>query len=189
MSPPDGKKLLTRDQLSEERLFFSEINPRRRRVNQIAFQIKALQMESSLGIKSPASDLSALAKWLTFEATPTDLRDLADAIEHFSDELRVDARRANIVQSWFAAVALKESEPTLAEVKECFLSYFHTQMLPTDYSIRKTLKLLGLTLRKAKRGRPPRAGSKKRRPRWARYVKPYAVFKTAKIGNSRRVEQ
>jgi hypothetical protein len=155
MSPPDNKKLLTRDELLEERLFFSEINPRRRGARQIAFQIKALQVERSLGIKSRASDFSVLAKWLAFEATPRDLRDVADAIERFSDESRIDARRANIVQSWFAAAYLTRSEPTLAEVKECFLSYFHPQMLPSDFSMRKTLRLLGLSLRKDKRGRPP----------------------------------
>jgi len=177
MSPPDNKKLLTRDELLEERLFFSEINPRRRGARQIAFQIKALQAERSLGIKSRASDFSVLAKWLAFEATPRDLRDVADAIEHFSDESRIDARRANIVQSWFAATYLKRSEPTLAEVKECFLNYFHPRMLPTDYSMRKTLKLIGLTLRKAKLGRPPRAGSQKRRRQSKYSTKTFAILK------------
>jgi hypothetical protein len=176
MSPPDNKKLLTRDELWEERLFFSEINPRRRGARQIAFQIKALQAERSLGIKSRASDFSVLAKWLAFEATPRDLRDVADAIERFSDESRIDGRRANIVQSWFAATYLKKSEPTLAEVKECFLKYFHPRMLPTNYSMRKTLKLVGLRLRKDKLGRPPRAGSQKRRRR-SKYIKQFPIWK------------
>jgi hypothetical protein len=153
MKRKKNKRLLTADELLEERLRFSEIDPHRRTATRIADEISCFRLLTDMGEEIEADQLSSLGKWL-LAATPKGLRALADVIECPPTDSLIDARRANIVQSYFAAVYLKEREPTLAELKKCFLSYFNQQMLPRDYSIRKTLNLLGLPLGKAKRGRP-----------------------------------
>jgi len=86
----------------------------------------------------------------------------------------------NIVTSYFAAVdhlhdihfgkneGLIEPDeedptiPTLAEVKDQFISGFGEQLLPADGTIRKTLKRLRHPLREGKRGRPKKLVPEKR---------------------------
>jgi hypothetical protein len=121
---------------------------------QTALDIRGLRCLASLGTKIEDAEFSRLGKWLAFTATPRELHVLADVIEGDLFGSRIDARRANIAQSWFAAVYRNKKEPTLAQVKEHFLGYFNQQMLPGDHSIRKTLKLIGLPLAKGKVGRP-----------------------------------
>jgi hypothetical protein len=51
--------------------------------------------------------------------------------------------------------------PTLAEVKEQFVRQFGEQLLPADWTIRKTLNGLKIRLRNSKRGRPQKIAPKK----------------------------
>lgn len=52
--------------------------------------------------------------------------------------------------------------PTLAALKEQFIQLFGEQLLPADWTIRKTLKRLQHSLREGKRGRPGKLAPKKR---------------------------
>jgi hypothetical protein len=53
--------------------------------------------------------------------------------------------------------------PTLAQVKQQFVRQFGEQLLPADWTIRKTLNRLGYPLREGQRGRPKKIAPKKLR--------------------------
>ena len=95
-----------------------------------------------------------------------ELRQVADALDALDTEERWDPRMANIV---YAYAGCENYPPTLREVREKLVAKLDERNWPSEFSVRKTLKLLDLPLRKDKRGRPP--GSR------------------SKIGNRRRVEQ
>ncbi len=94
-------------------------------------------------------------------ASPRRMRLVADAIE--GEEFQPTPTCENIVAAWlkarheaartptgYEAFAL----PTLREVHACFVSLFGEGKCPADWTIRKTLKRLGLGLRQDTIGRP-----------------------------------
>jgi hypothetical protein len=94
-----------------------------------------------------------------------ELRLVADALEEEESE---DPRQSNIIGAYLVFLR-KRLIPTLAELREEFEERFGKESWTGDFSVRKTLKLLGLPLAPARRGRP-------RDPR-------------SKIGNLRRIQQ
>jgi hypothetical protein len=110
-----------------------------------------------------------------------ELRLVADALDK---EQAQDPRQANIIVAYLACVRLMNGPPpTLADLQTKFVEMFGEQCWPQpEFSVRKTLKVLGLPLAKAKRGRPPRAGSKKRRRRSTYSTKRFVILKLATQG-------
>jgi len=94
------------------------------------------------------------------------LRQVADALDALDTEQGWDPRQSNIIHAYSDC---DNYPPTLREVREKLVAKLDERNWPSEFSVRKTLKLLDLPLRKDKRGRPP--GSR------------------SKIGNRRRVEQ
>jgi hypothetical protein len=108
------------------------------------------------------------------------LRKIADALDAAPAD---DPRQANILKAYAdciegrypPTVAEKTDRfvkcylPTLAQLRDAFVKRFGKECWPRDFAVRKTLKVLGLELSKAKLGRPRGSGSK--------------------IGNPRRLEQ
>jgi hypothetical protein len=108
--------------------------------------------------------------------TSKKLREVADALDAAPAD---DPRQANILKAYAdciegryrPTVAEKTDRfvkcylPTLAQLREAFVERFGEKSWPRDFSVRKTLRLLGLELTKAKRGRPVGSGSKIGNPR------------------------
>jgi hypothetical protein len=110
------------------------------------------------------------------------LRKISDALDALEGKGKFGPKDSslNIVTSYYAAVdhlhdihfgkdeGLIESGeedptiPTLAEVKEQFIQLFGERLLPADWTIRKTLKRMGIPLRAGQRGRPKKLARKKR---------------------------
>jgi hypothetical protein len=107
------------------------------------------------------------------------LRLVADALDAIDADVGGSPSQDHIITAYEQAYEKSgKRAPTFPEVRKTFVTMFgEVCWRGSDYSVRKTLKSLELPLTGAKRGRPPDAGPKKRRPRWARYVKPYAVLK------------
>jgi hypothetical protein len=121
--------------------------------------------DQDLPLKSWAAK-SLLALAIT---SNTKLRQVADALDFLDapySELTPDARQLNILRAY---ADCDNNPPTLGELRQKFFAIFGQRCWPTDFSVRKTLKRLGLPLAKAKRGRP--RGSR------------------SQIGNPRRLEQ
>jgi hypothetical protein len=95
------------------------------------------------------------------------LRQVADALDAVEAEKRQDPRQFNILNAYSTC---DNYPPTFAELRKTFVAKFGSRSWTRDYSVRKTLKWLGLPLAKGKRPGRPR-GSR------------------SKIGNPRRVEQ
>jgi hypothetical protein len=93
------------------------------------------------------------------------LRRVADALDFldapFSEQSR-DDRQLNIFRAY---ADCDNNPPTLREVREKFVARFGEQCWPVDFSVRKTLKWVGLPLAKAKRGRPRGSRSQIGNPR------------------------
>jgi hypothetical protein len=99
-------------------------------------------------------------------SSTTKLRQVADALDAVEAEKRQDPRQFNILNAYSIC---DNYPPTLAELRETFVAKLGWRSWPRDYSVRKTLKWLGLPLAKAKRGRPRGSRSKNwRRPRGSR---------------------
>lgn len=96
---------------------------------------------------SVAKKLLALAISSTAE-----LRQVADALDALDTEERWDPRMANIV---YAYAGCENYPPTFPELRKAFMAKFGKKCWPTNFSVRKTLKLLRLPLANAPRGRPP----------------------------------
>jgi hypothetical protein len=107
---------------------------------------------------SVARELLAVAISSTAE-----LRQVADALDALDTEEGWDPRMANITCAY---AKCENYPPTFPEFRQKFMAMFGEQCWPRpEYSVRKTLKSLGLPLTRARRGRPPRAGSQKKRRR------------------------
>jgi hypothetical protein len=91
-----------------------------------------------------------------------ELRLIADVLD---EEERQDPRQANIIGAYLACFVANSCHPTLEELRREFEAGFGKRCWPAPYSVRKTLKLLDLPLRKDKRGRPPGSGSQIGNPR------------------------
>jgi hypothetical protein len=103
---------------------------------------------------SPMRKLSAwVAKDLLAAAISSTkkLRQVADALDALDTEERWDPRMANIV---YAYAGCENYPPTFPELRKAFVAKVGKQCWSTEFSVRKTLKLLRLPLAKAKRGRP-----------------------------------
>ena len=94
----------------------------------------------------------------------TKLRQVADALDAHDAEKRQDPRQANIIKAYTDCVE-KSYPPTLPELREKFVARFGQQCWPADFSVRKTLRWLGLPWAKAKRGRPRGSRSQIGNPR------------------------
>jgi hypothetical protein len=95
----------------------------------------------------------------------TKLRQVADALDFLDalfSEQTPDDRQVNILRAY---ADCDNNPPTLPEVREKFVARFGEQCWPVDFSVRKTLKWLGLPLAKAKRGRPRGSRSQIGNPR------------------------
>jgi hypothetical protein len=84
-------------------------------------------------------------------SSTTKLRQVADAVDSLYAEQRRDARQANIIHAYGAC---GNYPPSFPELRKTFVAKFGKRCWPTDFSVRNTLKWLGLPLAKAKRGRP-----------------------------------
>jgi hypothetical protein len=126
---------------------------------------------------------SLFTAWILLMAavsTSKKLRKVADALDA---EPAIDPRQVNIFKAYADCIEgrypptvaekgdcfVKCYLPTLAQLRDAFVKRFGEECWPGDFSVRKTLNLLGLELTKAKRGRP--RGSR------------------SKIGNPTRLEQ
>jgi hypothetical protein len=118
---------------------------------------------------------SLLATALTSNAKLRQVADVLDFLDTPWSELTPDARQLNILRAY---AHCDNDPPTLGEVRQKFLASVGRRCWPTDFSVRKTLKSLGLPLAKAKRGRP-RAKSRKRRRRSTYSTKRYVIGKLA----------
>jgi hypothetical protein len=112
------------------------------------------------------------------------LRKLSDALDALEGKGKFGPKPGtlNVVTSYFAAVDhlhdihfgkgeglylpgefdIDPTFPTLAELKEQFVQLFGEQLLPADWTIRKTVKRLKLPLREGTRGRPRKIAPRKR---------------------------
>jgi hypothetical protein len=93
------------------------------------------------------------------------LRQVADALDAKPGD---DPRQANILKAYADCIKgrylptiaekgdgfVKCYLPTLAQLRDAFVNRFGEERWPGDFSVRKTVGLLGLELTKAKRGRP-----------------------------------
>lgn len=80
------------------------------------------------------------------------LREVANALEQ---EKADDPRQRNILNAYSTAIE-RTYPPTLKELKTSFVELFGTSKWTSDFSVRKTLRILGLPLRGDKLGRPKR---------------------------------
>jgi hypothetical protein len=83
------------------------------------------------------------------------LREIAAALEA---EMRKDPVQVNLLRAYMQCSSDPERPPTLAEIKLAHKRRFGRNIGRTDQSLRKTLRMLALPLRPAKRG--PRKGSR-----------------------------
>jgi hypothetical protein len=120
------------------------------------------------------SGMRKLSAWAAKELLATvisstdKLRQVADALDALDSEERWDRRMANITCAYANCGSYP---PTFPEVRQKFIEMFGEQCWPQpEFSVRKTLKVLGLPLAKARPGRP--GGSR-----------------SQIIGNPRRVEK
>jgi len=93
------------------------------------------------------------------------LREVADALDA---EKKESPSKANILRAYEDCIEgrysptvvargecfLRCSVPTLAQLRDAFIRRFGEQCWPSEFGVRKTLRNLGLPLRKAKKGRP-----------------------------------
>ena len=116
------------------------------------------------------------------------LRLIANALDAIDAGQGENPSQDNIIRAYEKAYKdCGRRAPTFPELRETFVAMFgerswrgsHAERSEpgSDYSVRKTLKSLELPLAGAKRGRPPRVGSKKRRRRSPYSDKRFAVFK------------
>jgi len=95
---------------------------------------------------------------------PRRLRTLADALEAAPTE---DPQQKHILGAWedcvkgrYAPMAevgecyLQGDLPTLSQLRGAFVARFGEQCWPADFTVRKTLRVLGLPLKRAKLGAP-----------------------------------
>ncbi len=126
---------------------------------------------------------SLLTAWILLVgavSTSKRLREIADALDA---KPMNDPRQVNIFKAYADCVEgrypptvaakgncfVRCNLPTLAQLRDAFVKRFGQECWPRDFAVRKTLRVLGLELSKAQRGRP--RGSR------------------SKIGNPRRLEQ
>jgi len=83
------------------------------------------------------------------------LREVAAALEA---EIRKDPAQVNLLRAYMQCSSDPERPPTLTEIKLAYKQRFGRNIGRTDQSLRKTLRMLVLPLRPAKRG--PRKGSR-----------------------------
>jgi len=82
-------------------------------------------------------------------ASTKKLRELADALDA---EKCDDPRQANILNAYDECCAIR-CPPTLPELRNAFVQRFGKRSWGSDFAVRKTLKVLGLRLSEARRGR------------------------------------
>jgi hypothetical protein len=113
-------------------------------------------------------EFSLFTAWVLLNAavsTSKKLREVANALDAETAE---DPRQANILKAYTDCVEgrypptiaevgksyVKCYVPNLLQLRGAFVKRFGQECWPNDYSVRKTLNVLGLPLSKAKRGRP-----------------------------------
>jgi hypothetical protein len=107
------------------------------------------------------------------KCNPKHLRAIASALEAHDNgpELDPDPWQENLFRAYRACVDESGFPPTLADVRKKFQDLFGRDCWRSDYTARKTLRMLGLALDKDKVGRPAIArskiGNRKRRRRVA----------------------
>jgi hypothetical protein len=118
----------------------------------------AIQGLRDSGEDPQTSGMRKLSAWAAKELLATvisstaKLRQVADALDALDSEERWDRRMANITCAYANCGSYP---PTFPEVRQKFIEMFGEQCWPQpEFSVRKTLKVLGLPLAKAKRGRP-----------------------------------
>jgi hypothetical protein len=98
------------------------------------------------------------------------LREVAAALDA---EMRKDPFQVNLLRAYRDCTDNPEEPPTLADVRKAFINRFSRdwgrtlddRRGKTDFSVRKTLRMLGLPLANARRGRPPDSRSQIGNPR------------------------
>jgi hypothetical protein len=166
----------------------SEVETRRLEILGNAMGTKECRSALAVAWRIKHNDLAALNYVLSKAADKRRfLRKVVDALDTIEGKGKPYFERPtptalNIVESYYAAVdqlhqvhfgngegiySPKEftddpTIPTLAEVKEQFVQLFGDQLLPADWTIRKTLKRLKVPLREGARGRPRKIASRKR---------------------------
>jgi len=115
---------------------------------------------------------SLLTAWILLMAavaTSKKLRKVADALDAKPGD---DPRQANILNAYADCIEgrypptvaekgdcfVKCNLPTLSQLRDAFVKRFGEKCWPGDFSVRNTLRVLGLELTKAKRG--PKVGSR-----------------------------
>lgn len=83
------------------------------------------------------------------------LRKVADAL---AAREQLDARQMNIIKAYTKCID-QAYPPTLTELREVFVRMHGKKCWTSEYSVRKTLRVLKLRLRNDRRGRPPGAKS------------------------------
>jgi len=92
------------------------------------------------------------------------LRAVADALDAMGSEVRTDPRHVKILEV-YRQCCDTSFPPTLTEIRAAFVKRHGEPQWRSDRSVRKTIKMLGLPLNKAKPGRPRGSRSKIGNPR------------------------
>jgi hypothetical protein len=131
--------------------------------------LEVFEQEAGLDVKEWYDIRVALrTAWILLTAaitTSKKLREIADALDAEPGD---DPRQANIFKAYTDCINGKYPPtiaqrgkcfvkcylPTLTQLRDAFAKRFGEECWPGNFSVRKTLRVLGLELNKAKRGRP-----------------------------------
>jgi hypothetical protein len=156
---------------------------------ELADMIKALPTRPTIPQRLDSLDqraryqMAKTAHYLLTAATTStkSLRLVADALDDLDADRGENPSQDNIITAYEKAYnTCGKRAPTFPELRQTFVAMFgERSWRGSDYSVRKTLKSLELPLTRAKLGRPPSAGPKKRRRRPIYCPKQYAILKLA----------
>lgn len=143
---------------------------------ELADQIKSLCLFTSLQKGRPTD--RAVNRWarqwrakiaeILLGAAITSSRKLREVADALDAEKKEDPRQLNILKAYQDCISgrypptiiaagkcfVRCSVPTLAQLRDAFIKRFGEKCVPADFSLRKTVKVLGLPLNDARLGRP-----------------------------------